>query len=318
MGARTFLTADQELFSFNELSTSRYLFSKWVKMIEIEAFSYCNRQCWFCPNSKIDRKTFNDFLDFNVFEGILKGLASISYNKMVSFSRYNEPFSHERIFDYISLTRKYLPDARIHTNSNSDYVNLDILDRAIDAGLNSVVLQIYLPQKYDHDRSKVEKFRAKILARLKGIEFTLTKDEPAWLEWNADYKGLRVGMRWRDFSENGVSRADLSVNGKGKRISPCMLPITSVYIDYNSKVMPCCNLRSDYEPHQSSILGDLKLPDTNIFTVFGSHNAVRWRRSLFNFNEKEGVCSNCHFSSISYEELGKELYRVRRLSLQSK
>ena len=27
--------------------------------IEIEIFSYCNRKCWFCPNSFVDRRSEN-------------------------------------------------------------------------------------------------------------------------------------------------------------------------------------------------------------------------------------------------------------------
>ena len=31
------------------------LFKKHLKLIEIEVFSFCNRKCWYCPNSYIDR-----------------------------------------------------------------------------------------------------------------------------------------------------------------------------------------------------------------------------------------------------------------------
>lgn len=318
MDTKIYLEADQELFSVNDIEISKKLFSKWVSMIEIEAFSYCNRKCWFCPNSKIDRKSFNEYLDIDVFKKILSDLASINYDRLISFSRYNEPFAREEIFEYIRLSREYLPNARLHSNSNADYITLDTLKRAIDSGLNSIVLQIYLPRKYDDDREQVEKFRKKILSRLGGITFSKTRDEDSWIEWEATYKGLRIGMRWRDFSRNGVSRADINVNSHGQRLSPCLLPIKNMYIDYNGKVMPCCNLRSDYKEHVSAILGDLTNRNRSIFSIYGSPESVRWRRALFNFNEKTGVCSSCHFASISYNSLGKELYKSRRLLLEKR
>ena len=50
---------------------------KQIRLIEIELFSYCNRTCSFCPNSFIDRLSFNELLDIKIFKKIIKELKSV-------------------------------------------------------------------------------------------------------------------------------------------------------------------------------------------------------------------------------------------------
>lgn len=93
-----------------------------IRLIEIELFSQCNRQCKFCPNSFIDRHSTNIEMNDEVFEKVIDELVEIKYKKYISFSRYNEPFMHIKILrkrvDYI---KQKLPDAKLVSNTNSDY-----------------------------------------------------------------------------------------------------------------------------------------------------------------------------------------------------
>ena len=59
--------------------TNKKLFKNNLKLIEIEIFSYCNRICWFCPNSFIDRRTINIEMKDDHYEKILTDLAEIDY-----------------------------------------------------------------------------------------------------------------------------------------------------------------------------------------------------------------------------------------------
>ena len=45
-----------------DLEEVKRLFSNHVRSVEIENHSFCNRTCWFCPNSFIDRRTENTLL----------------------------------------------------------------------------------------------------------------------------------------------------------------------------------------------------------------------------------------------------------------
>ena len=83
-----------------------------------------------------------------------------------------------------------------------------------------------------------------------------------------------------------------------KRTSPCLSPFQHVYIDYNGKVMPCCNLRSDLPAHQDAIIADLHAsPD--LFLVYAGRTLAAWRGALVGFDPKSGYCATCSFGSYA-------------------
>ncbi|MDR0822180.1 MAG: radical SAM protein, partial [Endomicrobium sp.] len=115
---------------------TRYLFSsihnsklkqktmkKFLNFIEIEVFSFCNRQCHFCPNSKVDRHSKNEFMPEETYISILKSLQEIDYDGCVSYSRYNEPLADRIILTRIKQARQYLPNAFLYSHTNGDYLN---------------------------------------------------------------------------------------------------------------------------------------------------------------------------------------------------
>ncbi|MDR2526768.1 MAG: radical SAM protein, partial [Rickettsiales bacterium] len=130
---------------------------KKLNLVEIEVFSFCNRQCWFCPNSFIDRHSKNVLMDENIYMGILDDLKSIEYRGMITYSRYNEPLSHKQIIiDRLKQARKYCPNALLHTNTNGDYLDREFLDDLYDAGLRSISIQIYLKEKEQFDVEQIK------------------------------------------------------------------------------------------------------------------------------------------------------------------
>lgn len=55
-------------------------FKKDLHLIEIELFSFCNRTCWFCPNSVIDRRSKNIEMSEKTYLSILEQLRDIEFN----------------------------------------------------------------------------------------------------------------------------------------------------------------------------------------------------------------------------------------------
>ena len=70
---------------------NKELFKKQLRLIEIEIFSYCNRKCWFCPNSFIDRISDNKIMAEETYLDLLSQLQQIDYSGELTYSRYNEP-----------------------------------------------------------------------------------------------------------------------------------------------------------------------------------------------------------------------------------
>ena len=59
---------------------ARDLFARFVDQVEIENHNFCNRICWFCPNSYIDRRSRLRLMTEELFTKILSDLAEIDYD----------------------------------------------------------------------------------------------------------------------------------------------------------------------------------------------------------------------------------------------
>ena len=123
---------------------AKALFAFSVKLVEVEVFTYCNRTCWFCPNSRIDRRSSNLYMDEELYLKILSELAEIDYRGVVTYSRYNEPLADRIILTRLRQARAALPNAILSTHTNGDYLNREYLDALRDAGLNRITIMNYL------------------------------------------------------------------------------------------------------------------------------------------------------------------------------
>lgn len=277
---------------------ARRLFEASVSMVEVELFSYCNRVCWFCPNSSIDRRSRREFMEPAIYRGILNQLAEIDYAGTISYSRYNEPLADRSILERLAEARAAVPRALLHTNTNGDYLTRGYLADLRQAGLRSLNIQIYLgnDERYDHERMRGK--IAKTLTTL-ALDAELTRDDAGeWLEYRAASDDLKLRIYARNFERNGSSRGGtVPVRLHYRRTSPCYSPVSHVYVDYNGKMMPCCNLRSDVESHQDAIVGDLS-SGTDLFSVYAGEALASWRASLVGFGAKSGHCSGCAFAAI--------------------
>lgn len=282
------------------LDKKKDLFKKIVSLIEIEPHSYCNRKCWFCPNSFIERKNNITFMDIDILKQLLKDLSSIDYDKKIAFTRYSEPFGNEVFYDRLNLVHSYLPKATLHANTNADFLNNKTIKKAYDNGLRSLFIQVYLDKDEKFDFNIVDKKAKKIISRISDVKVELDFKRDDWIEYKCSYKDMFLRMYARDFKQNGINRSGIEVvEKKIYRDSPCTLVFTDVYIDFNGKIVPCCNIRSDNNEHKGMEFGQLTSNENSIFEVFYSFKALSWRKKLFNFNIKEiNPCFNCEFGLI--------------------
>ena len=266
-----------------------------VKMIEIEVFSYCNRKCYFCPNSFIDRKSRNIHMGKTLYLKILNELSQAGFSGKVSFSRYNEPLADEIIFERIAQAREALPHAMLHTNTNSDFISRDVVDRLAKAGLDSLSMQIYLSRNQRLADEKTQKQFAALIEKT-GLSYEMkidTRTQRKIVFTNSPIPFMT--LRCIDFEKVGNSRGNLLKNiGSAEyvRFSPCSHPFDSMYIDYNGKAMPCCNLRSDSEEHKGYMVGDAN--EQTVFEIYSGKKLAAWRRSLGGTGRKAEPCTHCN------------------------
>lgn len=269
------------------------LFADMVELVEVEVHSFCNRACWFCPNSFIDRNSGVKLLDENVYRRLLSDLGRIGYSGQISYSRYNEPFAHESFFESLKQAAVEVPLAKLITNTNGDYLDFDVMSKAERAGLRELNIQIYF-ERIDVITTKLLTIRKEEIRKKFGfIDFASTGKDSL----TGRHKDMKVNVVCHNFTKQGVDRCDLSVrNHPVKRLCPCYLPLSKVYIDYTGYVVPCCNIRSDYEKHTPFILGRLEDVEGSLFRIFSGDRASKWRRKLAVFGDKKYPCKHCTFA----------------------
>lgn len=77
--------------------SQKRILKQFLQVVEIEIASFCNRTCYFCPNSHIDRKSKSIELDEVVFLKLIDNLSEIDYDKFLNFHRFNEPLANREL-----------------------------------------------------------------------------------------------------------------------------------------------------------------------------------------------------------------------------
>lgn len=281
---------------FADEMTAKMLFKKFVSLVEIETFSFCNRTCWFCPNSSIDRISKNHFMPEETYLRILSELGEIDYGGRLSYSRYNEPTADRIILKRIEQAKSKIPNATLYTHTNGDYLDCEYLEDLRKSGLDEIKIQCYFGENSVYSNEIAYK---KIKRKMKKLnlfrDFGYKVISSKRIRVDTEYKGLSVAFESMDFHTVGNDRGGSldSIHSQGLP-DPCFQPVKSIYIDYNGSLVPCCNIRSDLIAHRSCILGDAS--KKSIFAIYGSKKAAMWRNSLKDYGKKKGFpCNTCNF-----------------------
>ncbi|MBN1197434.1 MAG: radical SAM/SPASM domain-containing protein [Candidatus Aminicenantes bacterium] len=276
------------------------LFKSSVKMIEIEVFSFCNRRCWFCPNLYIDRHSDNIFMQDSIYKKVIYDLKKIDYSNKISFSRYNEPLSNKNIFKRLIEAHEVLPSAQLHMNTNGDYLERDTIPQLYECGLSSLNIQVYIPNGMEYSDKKAYSLVSTKIKALNLEHKLICFKSMKRLEYRLIYENMSIRIYSKNFIQSGNYRAGLISKLKKSRVrtSPCLIPFRDLYIDFNGKVVPCCNIRSDIPEHKNYIIGDLSRNEDNIFSIFSSKEIIDWRKQLFGFWKKSAPCDYCSFQEV--------------------
>ena len=235
-----------------------------VRLFEFEPHSYCNRKCWFCPNSFLDRQGPVKFLDNDIYMQVLLDLASINYSESLCYAGWCEPISQPGLPDMVKAAKELLPNARLFSNTNTDYISTEIVKELADAGLGVLKCQLYFGKDEEFTRDAVCEKMSGLEWKLPGIEFK----EKAKGKWFALVGDLIVLAYAKDFRKVGHNRCDVRVRKPEKRLFTCYEPIQMFGINHNGMAVPCCNIRSDYPPHKDVLLGQMDDSPGKIFELY--------------------------------------------------
>jgi len=284
---------DLDLFESNiSYTKSKELFEKYVKIINLETFSYCNRHCSYCPVSLVEQKQ-NIYLDESYFNLLIKNLKDINYKNTICLNLYNEPLSDKSIYDTIYRLREALPVANLFFNSNGDYVTMSVLDKLVEAGLNSINITLHtLPNEpYNNGNSlkKIDKFYNKL-----NLKYTIdSQKENQYIKTSFKYKNLSIYVSTTNYNEYGESRAGSIDNlvEEVKRSWPCARPYREFTIFSNGEAYPCCQIYAPLDSGKNS-MGSIKNYDS-IFELYTSYKLSKLRKHLYGYGIKKSPCDTC-------------------------
>jgi MoaA/NifB/PqqE/SkfB family radical SAM enzyme len=285
----------------------RALFKRNITMVELEPHAYCNRTCSFCPNSTIDRLTVKTILDRSLYESILNDLKAIEYDQVLRFARYSEPMADDHIYEMVAMARRHLPRADIDIVTNGDYLDAEALNRLREVGLSVLRISVYMRKGVPWSVANAQEEIGRLGKRI--------KIKPVWDPSTATtvgagfpYSGMKIVVYSHNFDEIGHDRGQLIdnlIDPKYIRQSPCFLVFSNFTVDFNGKVMPCCNLRSDHQEHEPFVLGDLSDRRTTIFDVYANRISTEWRQSLAGVGDKQSPCNTCKQKALDGPALVK-------------
>ncbi len=283
----------------NDRETQKRILKQNVRLVEIEVASFCNRKCWFCPNSFVDRKSQSIELPEQIYLKIINNLAEIDYSASLNFHRFNEPLANkELILKRVLQARSALPKANLGIFTNGDYLDKAYLDSLREVGINYMIMSHYFDKKAEFDLEGIKSAMDK-KARALGLKYSVNHNNIERYELKLLYEGIYIIYRCWNPRIVGGNRAgsitDSRITQK-KRDFPCYYPLREIFIDYNGLVMPCCNMRSDVEAHKDFILGDVNKCD--LFELFMNEKFIKIRKDLMSNAPKYAPCEYCFYKPV--------------------
>ena len=118
--------------------------------IDFETVSSCNRVCPTClRNSFPDRKEVESWFQKNYLPvesvvEVLEQAVDVGYTGNVCLSHFNEPLMDERLPDIVYEVHKFQNFNSIFFNSNGDFLTEELAKRLEDAGLDKIIITLYM------------------------------------------------------------------------------------------------------------------------------------------------------------------------------
>ncbi len=286
-----------ELLISGDKEYNKRICGKYLKFIEIETFSKCNRQCWFCPNNYIDRHSGNTYLPEEIYLKVLSELKDIEFAGTISFSRYNEPLSDRIILTRIAQARKYCPNAYLRSNTNGDYLTRSYLEELSQAGLDELEIQLYIDEQEVLSMDKFVTALTDYSARIGINNYKILETPYDRFTAIFDYPGMKVTYMALDMKTVANNRGEtLNCVSSFTRKTNCLVPFKNLYLDYTGKYMMCCNVRSDEPRHEKYICGDAK--EQSVYEVFMGEKLIDVRKRVGRKTSIAPPCSSCKYFTL--------------------
>jgi MoaA/NifB/PqqE/SkfB family radical SAM enzyme len=291
------LLIDADFFTENlTIEQKKELFKNNIELVFIELNSQCNRRCWMCTDSVIDRRSENIKLPQKILVKLLLELQEINYNCDISLSVFNEPMIDEDLENNIKLIKKYLPNAPLHFNTNGDFLTIERLKVLETLGLDFLPISLYIdtiekPWNYNDSVKAIERATKKL--ELEILEISENND--IITNCVCQYKSLPVIFRCANHrivagDRCGSIPETAPVKRFEKALRICDRPFTQFTVNYNCDVTMCSNFHPNFDGHLPYIAGNIEI--SSIFDIYTSENWTAFRKKHIG-DINSTICKTC-------------------------
>ena len=112
-----------------------------IKSVVVCTISMCTRRCWHCAHGV--HPPAKHILSEKLATKIIDDLASVGYEKRLSFFCGNEPLLDPRLEDFFRYASKKLPCATLTLVSNGDLATRNVLKRLFDSGMQKIIISLH-------------------------------------------------------------------------------------------------------------------------------------------------------------------------------
>ena len=303
----------------------KVLFKQNVEIVNLETSYVCNRKCDYCPvagsdrhlavnsSKHLDREIVDDQMPSSITDKIARQLSDIRYENRLSLNLYNEPLLDPHLEKQIETLREACPYSHIAFNSNGDFLNAERLRALSAAGVDAICITLHPKPHQKVSGSEIERRLSSIFKRL-----DTPPPQPQFVrQMNEAHvkkrvQGVSVKIQWPDWREIGTNRAGTlsgHITSSTRRVNPCVKPFREFTVFYDGEVQPCCEC---YHDEDRLLIKIGNVHDQSIFDLYSSVVLGKFRRNVFCFGEKSGICASC--SSPDWSIAQDDIHKRRILS----
>ena len=231
--------------------------------IQIQTQTFCNLNCVFCPNNKIQRQ--HGLMTITTYKTIINMLAEKNFSGLIQPYLMNEPLIDKRISDLIQYAHEKCPNSKILLSTNGTMLTNQLLRKLFDSGLNFLIINDYT---LDVTR-KINCFSSFHQNRNRIQVATF----PPSLKTRTNRAGLlpsKIPLPLKTF---------------------CNRPFRRMYINFKGESILCC---CDWTSQQ--VMGNVN--NNNLNQIWTSQIYEQKRNELL-CNQRKGICAVCDF--IGYQ-----------------
>ncbi|MDR2526269.1 MAG: hypothetical protein LBC92_00130 [Rickettsiales bacterium] len=308
-----------ERFLVNKISDKglqKQIIKEFIRMVQIEIHNYCNRQCWWCGNkyNKNRNKKLEEMPE-KMFLNVLSNLKEIDYSASVCLTKYNEAFvDKELLYKRAKQCKEYLPNCSVRCVTNGDNIkkNEDLLN-AYNSGIDLISYSLYFTDK-EYDDYGEDIIVKKLESVFQKLDLKFNKNE---LKKGSDtyyslqtypFKDKCLYITILNFKKSASTMGHLIKESpwynRFQLTQPCDMPFSLMSFEYDGTCATCCNVRGDMIDHYCFQLGNLKY--NNIFELFFNKKAIKNRKKLLYYGNKEYPCNDCWFNCNAYNQILKD------------